>query len=377
MKADHLMSPAFSTRQPIDPVLRLQITTHSHHTCKLCGGGCRSYDVMLTEREAKRLDYDMWRPLLNDVPDTLPLVRLDEATHQYTLNKVDGRCVFLDTDNLCIVHKAAGADAKPIACQFFPMQAVQAPDGIHVSLNVGCRRLIEMTDADPIPDLADARRLLDQVQAIATIGETLPLTPTDTISYAEFLEWQVRLLDILAVPETTWAHTWTRWQSAATLLLSIPTDAPTPNTDGTSLFRALHTLIGQTPPVRSTLNSVYQRSVQWLDVLGTAPTIAMRTLPTVSPEFFAVVARQFLAGQHAALYRTAHTGWTALLAALIGGVYGAAERIAHIDQRPDHALNEAVSDAIDLFLSPAGQLALTEPNQAAFLRGLARNVSDE
>ena len=60
-----------------------------------------------------------------------------------------------------------------------------------------------MTDADPIPDLADARRLLDQVQAIATIGETLPLTPTDTISYAEFLEWQVRLLDILAVPETT------------------------------------------------------------------------------------------------------------------------------------------------------------------------------
>ena len=216
----------FSSRRAVDPTLELHVTTYSHHTCRLCGGGCRSYDVMLTEREARRLDLEMWRPLLNDIPEDAPLVLLDEATHQYTLNKVADRCVFLDTDNLCIIHKSAGMAAKPIACQFFPFQTVQAPDGLHVSLNVGCRRLVEMTDADDLPDTAAARRILSEVQSVVTIGETLPLTPDLTIDYAEFTAWQDRLIAILTVPETDWARTWERWQDAARLLLEIPADEP-------------------------------------------------------------------------------------------------------------------------------------------------------
>ncbi len=365
------MTP-FSTRQAVDPDLQLHTASHSHHRCKLCGGGCRSYDIMLTEREARRLDLDMWRPLLNDVPDDVPLVILDEATHQYTLNKVDDRCVFLDTDNLCIVHKSAGMDAKPIACQFFPLQVVQAPDGIHVSLNVGCRRLVEMTDSDDAPDLDGARRLLSQVQAITTIGDTLPLTPDQQITYAEFLGWQTKLIDILTVPENDWRAVWERVRVAADLLLTIPA-APT-EPDRLALFRALHSLTINAPPVRHTLTALYRRSEKWLfAITNLTPIPSPFTERGVGGEvnfpskFIATVARQSLEGQQAALHRTARTGWVALLGSIVGGIYDAATRV---DQRPDHALNEAVSDAIDLFLSPAGQIALTEPNQQAFLLAL-------
>ncbi len=367
------MTP-FSTRTAVDPALELRVASHSRHTCKLCGGGCRSYDVMLTEREARRLDLAMWRPLLHDVPDDAPLVVLDEATHQYTLNKVNDRCVFLDTDELCIVHKSAGMDAKPIACQFFPLQAVQAPDGLHLSLNVGCRRLVEMTDADSVPDLDGARRLLSQVQAVTTIGETLPLAPDHEISYAEFSAWQAKLLGLLTVPESEWRHVWERLRAAADLLLIIPADALMPGTEPVALFQALHRLTVNTPPVRHTLTALYRRSEPWLTRLMTAsapfdaPIMDQLAAP---PQFIAMVARQSLEGQQAALHRTARTGWVALLAALIGGLYGAVERIEQTDQRPDHALNEAISDATDLFLSPAGQIALTEPNQQAFLLALS------
>ncbi len=89
------------------------------------------------------------------------------------------------------------------------------------------------------------------------------------------------------------------------------------------------------------------------------------------PAFIAKIARQWLEGDQSALHRTARTGWVALIAALFLGIHGTAGQIAR-GLRPDHALNEAIADAVDLFLSPAGQIALTEPAQQAFLRAISQ-----
>ena len=158
-------------RSAFDSTQAVHASAKAHHSCRMCAGGCRSYDVLLTEREARRLESPWWRSLLNGVPDELPLVVLDPATDQYTLSRVDDRCVFLDTDNLCVVHKSAGVDAKPLACQIFPFHAVQTPAGLNLSLNVSCRRLVEMTESDPPLNTGEAVRLLSQTQAVITLGE--------------------------------------------------------------------------------------------------------------------------------------------------------------------------------------------------------------
>ena len=67
-------------RTPYDPSLPVHVAGGAHYACRMCGGGCRSYDVLLTEPEANRLSYSWWRSLLNGVPDDLPLVVLDSAT---------------------------------------------------------------------------------------------------------------------------------------------------------------------------------------------------------------------------------------------------------------------------------------------------------
>src|SRR5690242_5562844 len=97
----------FGKRLPVRDDSKLIIPKNAHHSCRMCASGCRNYDIMLTEQESRRLSLNMWRPLLNSVSDDMPLVVLDSTTGQYMLNKVDGRCVFLDTDNLCIIHKSA------------------------------------------------------------------------------------------------------------------------------------------------------------------------------------------------------------------------------------------------------------------------------
>lgn len=363
-----------TTRKPFDPTLPVQIATHTHHTCRMCGGSCRNYDVILTEREARRLDSAWWRPLLNDVPDDAPLVRLDPISNQFVLNRVDDRCVFLDTDTLCIVHKAAGADAKPLTCQLFPLHAVQAPDGLHLSLNVSCRRLVEMSDADGILDAEQGRRLLGQTQAVVTIGEMLALTPETEITYDDYVARQTELRAILTSPVSEWTSVFEQWRAAARWLLTIPGADLPPRVDGGVLFRTLSALMSQSSrssALRPTLSALYHRTEAGLQALVARISAgslfpSAGDLQTAPPEFCGQIARQWLEGHQSALHRTTRTGWVALLAALIEGTYGASERIS-TGQHPNQALNEAIVDAIDLFLSPAGQLALTEPNQQAFL----------
>jgi len=353
--------PSFAKRTYFDSTLPLIPVEHSHHTCKLCGGGCRSYDVLLTEREARRLDLDLWRPLLNEVPEDAPLVLLDSATGQYTLNKVGGRCVFLDSDNLCIVHKSAGLRAKPLACQFFPFQTVQTPEGTHLSLNVGCRRLIEMTPADAPLDMQEAGMLLGEVTALATIPDALPLTPDEDILFDDL---KVLVADLLAIlSEDTVAVRLTR---AAKFLLQIPVSAP-PAAHPLALFADLHRLVTNAPALRPSLISLYSKAATPLAVLLHAEETV--TYPAEAEPYFTEVARQHLAGYQFALHRTARTGLVALLAAFVYAVF-AAQVSTGSGMRADHALNEAVSDGVDLFLSPAGQVALTEPNQQAFLQVL-------
>jgi Fe-S-cluster containining protein len=229
---------SFTARKPVDSSLPLHTVPASHHSCRLCAHGCRSYDVMLTEQEAKRLSLGWWRDLLEDVPADAPLVLLDGATGQYTLNKVDGRCVFLGSDNLCIIHREAGMTVKPTACQFFPLQAVQTPDAMQLSLNVGCRRLIEMTPDDAPLDTSDAARLLGAVQSIITIPEVMPLTPDQEITFEE-LRALCEQFAALFIPDQPFMIT---LRSAAQFLLNIPSGAP-PGNDPRQIYRELGRLI--------------------------------------------------------------------------------------------------------------------------------------
>ena len=359
----------------------------AHHTCRMCAHSCANYDVMLTEQEAHRLSLGVWRPLLQDVPDDMPLVMLDGATGQYMLNKrADGRCVFLDVDNLCIIHKEAGPRVKPTACQFFPLHAVQAPDGIHISLNTGCRRLVEMSGGDAPLDAQDATRLLADVQAITTVQDALPLTPDITITYAEFVDWQARLLDVLTLRH---ADYWPNLREAAALLLTMPADAPAPSVTWQTLFHDLDRLITRSTPQRPNATALFRRAHDWLPALTTpgarvAGLSGGITLPN-SPTFCASIARQSLEGRQTALHRTARGGWVALLASITAGLLGSQWLVNQAadgtsdrrsDRNPGHMLNAVLSDALDLFFLPIGQIALTEPNQQAFLLAL-RNTGQK
>ena len=53
------------------------------------------------------------------------------------LVKKDG-CVFLDSDNLCMIHRDMGLGSKPLGCREFPFLPVPTPDGVVIGLSFYC-----------------------------------------------------------------------------------------------------------------------------------------------------------------------------------------------------------------------------------------------
>lgn len=73
----------------------------------------------------------------------------------YELNKGEGtRCIFLDTDGLCIIHKELGAEAKPRMCRQFPYLPSRAWRDDRVSVNFGCPS-VQADKGVPLPAQKD------------------------------------------------------------------------------------------------------------------------------------------------------------------------------------------------------------------------------
>ncbi len=54
------------------------------------------------------------------------------------VRRLDKRCVFLDPDNLCSIHRDFGIESKPVACRAFPFTVTPTPDGVFVGISHYC-----------------------------------------------------------------------------------------------------------------------------------------------------------------------------------------------------------------------------------------------
>ncbi len=122
--------------------MRLQVVDKEiRYECTSCAACCRQ--PWLAEVEPERLqpilDHD-WAakyPQLRERPGVVQATVDNRAAN--VLNKNNkGECIFLDADNLCIIHKELGYEAKPQICKRFPYFSAPMPDRDHISANFGC-----------------------------------------------------------------------------------------------------------------------------------------------------------------------------------------------------------------------------------------------
>ncbi|HEY8427249.1 MAG TPA: YkgJ family cysteine cluster protein [Sandaracinaceae bacterium] len=117
--------------------------------------------------------------------------------------QIDGRCVFLENDGLCLLHRRGGAAAKPFPCRFYPAMLMDDGEQVRVSIGPECACAFASagrTDGAPLVP-RDARTLRDLGPDVAVmhVPDPVPLTGHRTAPRRELARWSAQLVRALEV----------------------------------------------------------------------------------------------------------------------------------------------------------------------------------
>lgn len=116
------------------------LETSDRFSCGSCTHCCdQPWRTMIEADKAQALDrHDFSKyPQLAGKPFYSPAA--DGRDGYFDLAKGEGtRCLFLDADGLCIIHKELGAEAKPAMCRQFPFLPSRTWTDDRLALNYGC-----------------------------------------------------------------------------------------------------------------------------------------------------------------------------------------------------------------------------------------------
>ena len=142
------------------PILLVR-TTGQRFDCHACTHCCRELVVRLLPSDRERIDARGWDQVL-DVP---PYVKLHG---DYVLNKrPDGRCVFLEDDGKCRIHREHGRREKPLACQLFPFRIVPSAEKWRVGWRFDCPTIARSEGGPVLNHEPDVKHLASQLSVAA------------------------------------------------------------------------------------------------------------------------------------------------------------------------------------------------------------------
>lgn|GEM_PF-3445798 len=170
------------------------------HGCVASGGCCHGTDVgPLKPDDIEKIEAIDWSPHLpDDVSRDDWLVETTGPNGETItlLGMRHGRCVFLDSDKLCVVHKVAGSEQKPTICRQFPYTFTRTPRGVDVSYSMECRAWHRARAGGPEPgaDEATARRYLAEGGPLLELPSPVALWPGVDVSTEAWLALRDEML---------------------------------------------------------------------------------------------------------------------------------------------------------------------------------------
>ncbi len=103
-------------------------------SCRQCGRCCRAFRPALTPLEVEAIAKLPWR----GEPPTRDFYAVFQG-RAHLRKQADGRCVYLDGDNRCLMHAAFGAKCKALSCRAYPFELLATfPGEVSVAARYDC-----------------------------------------------------------------------------------------------------------------------------------------------------------------------------------------------------------------------------------------------
>lgn len=98
-------------------------------SCTGCGKCCsKMWDVPVTEKEKECIEKLIIPGF--DFKNEEYFTQMKKHSNLFLIKKKNDKCVFLDTDGLCIIHKLHGEAVKALACRLYPFHILKWEDGV-------------------------------------------------------------------------------------------------------------------------------------------------------------------------------------------------------------------------------------------------------
>jgi Fe-S-cluster containining protein len=127
---------------PLEGVSHWVLPQTEAHGCEGCGRSCEGHLVgplPPSEVEAIQDALPRLRVLEPALEGLTPFMSVARKPGVY-LRLVNGRCIFLDEERRCRIHKHLGEALKPSICRMFPYVRVLTDDGYRLAIGPGCFR---------------------------------------------------------------------------------------------------------------------------------------------------------------------------------------------------------------------------------------------
>lgn len=355
--------------------LPIHIVDDARHTCVRCGACCH-YAIPISPAERRRLEAHPWpEEVIPEEAGRLfnvqPCLQWGGVEETIAARSSPTRCAFLAADNLCRVHGALGAAAKPFPCRLFPLAfPVLTPNEIVFSLTFECPWIWQTYDdggrlAERQSELAGLAAEMEELYALPA---DIPLDGERTVGVDAYLGWERGLLAETGAPATDPAWFLEMVQSRWEALVSGGRSVVPPLAELAGLARALGQAVRENRAVvvdcpegeegadaaLGVLESLAARpEAAWADVHWEDGPAADR--------FLGRFIRHFVEGKQVLFYPNLWTGLRALAVILLLARRDAAflERAAGREQVSLAALNRA--------LARWGRLLDLRPVRLAFL----------
>lgn len=175
--------------------------------CHGCGACCHRLAVELTPAEDARIDRGLYDDILGDADYAEEqFLSAGEPARRVLRQQPerDHACIFLQADGLCAVHARQGMEAKPNACQTFPLLVVKVPyRPARLGLRTSCRSMARSyaDGAALASHEAHAARVFGQIP-IHRIPAKVPLFG-EVLTFARFEALTDELQALLALDGVT------------------------------------------------------------------------------------------------------------------------------------------------------------------------------
>lgn len=202
--------------------MRLQVLDpETNFSCGSCTKCCdQPWGTLIERDKAKALEAHDFSAYPQLAGKTFYHADKETPEEYYVLAKGEGtRCLFLDADGLCIIHKEMGPEAKPYPCLKFPYTVSTTPVDDRVSVDFGCPAVQTQRGPKLSEQLEDIRSVVELDERSANPDARVALDPQCSLSVEEADALYYRLWNLFESNNDQ--DMWARFSAALSLLVGV------------------------------------------------------------------------------------------------------------------------------------------------------------